>query len=58
MNLSFIMDVNVTISENKKASIRARFLGNGFDYLRTAMASISMPTSFGRRATSTQERAG
>ena len=28
------------------------------DYLRTAIASISNLTSFGRRATSTQERAG
>ena len=28
------------------------------DYFLTAIASISTPTSFGNRATSTQERAG
>ncbi len=42
----------------KKAATGCLFHADESDQRRTAMASISIFTSFGRRATSTQERAG
>lgn len=42
----------------KRQPLAAFFHAEVSDQRRTAMASISIFTSFGRRATSTQERAG
>ena len=45
-------------SETRKFMTAFLIIGCRSYYFRIAMASISNPTSFGNRATSTQERAG